>query len=42
LLQDIPLVGFRTGIEEVRLRAEKEMLTETILKNRQLLSVAKP
>ena len=37
LLQDIPLVGFRTGIQEVRLRSEKEMLSEMIYKNRQLL-----
>jgi hypothetical protein len=41
LLQDIPVVGFRTGIEEVRLRSEKEMLSEVIYKNRQLLAVAK-
>ena len=41
LLQGIPLVGFRTGIEEVRLRSEREMLTEMIYKNRQLLTVAK-
>lgn len=41
LLQDIPLVGFRTGIEEVRLRSEKEMLSEMIHKNRQLLATAK-
>jgi hypothetical protein len=41
LLQDVPLVGFRTGIEEVRLRSEKEILTEMIHRNRQLLSVAK-
>jgi hypothetical protein len=40
-LQDIPLAGFRTGIEEVRLRSEKEMLIEMIHRNRQLLSVAK-
>jgi hypothetical protein len=40
LLQDIPLVGFRTGIQEVRLRSEKEMLSEMIYKNRQLLVVA--
>lgn len=40
LLQDIPRVGFRTGIEEVRLRSEKEMLSEVIHKNRQLLVVA--
>ena len=41
LLQDIPSVGFRTGIEEVRLRSEKEMLSEVIFKTRQLLAVAK-
>jgi hypothetical protein len=39
--QDVPLVGFRTGIEEVRLRSEKEMLSEMIHKNRQLLAAAK-
>ena len=41
LLQDIPLVGFRTATAERNLRTEKEMLADTIRKNRQLLSVAK-
>ena len=41
LMQDTPLVGLRTGNEEVRYRSENEMLSEMIYKNRQLLAVAK-
>ena len=41
LMQDTPLVGLRTGNEEVRYRSENEMLSEMINKNRQLLAVAK-
>jgi len=41
LLADIPLAGFRTASDERNLRTEKEILADTIRKNRQLLSVAK-